>query len=165
MNIKKMILGIVLVIGASPLVMGFYVTPKKKARAEKAVELSIQDLLDQGQINIKDGFLNLREISLASLVGLENIPNKEQIRSIDLSFNYNFKEIPEGIFKGFKNVKWLDLSHNDIKKIDIDTFDGLESLEELDISQNPIEDYEALSHLKLKSLKILSPSWSCQPKG
>ncbi|MCF8298920.1 MAG: leucine-rich repeat protein [Saprospiraceae bacterium] len=83
---------------------------------------------------IKRKFNNL---SLTSLEGLQNIPGIIQTNTLDLSYNQLTKINPE-IFKDLINLTNLNLDNNQLTKINHDTFNSLHQLNSLDLSHNQL---------------------------
>ena len=122
-------------------------------------------------------------LSLTCLgVGMTSLPVHESnttrtLRSIDLSNNNlvlsmdsflrfhwlaklkmhksGITDISGGVFKDLFNLYDLDLSHNMIERIEMNTFLGLLSLRRLDLSRNILDDFSSYTFEKLPSLRHL----------
>lgn len=107
-----------------------------------AKELSIQDLINQKKIQINGGRINLSNMGITNLEGLQNIPkylsiDPTAIKIIDLSHNH-ISNLKEKYFEKFKNLEELNLSHNKIKQIIDDALEDNKKLRILDLSYNQI---------------------------
>ena len=65
--------------------------------------ISVQDLIGQHRIRVHNGILNLRNLNIDSLNGLQNIPNPLLIKTINLSSN----KISKLKLSISKNLKYL----------------------------------------------------------
>lgn len=127
-----------------------------------------------------DGNLDLSNLHIADLDGIDEIPNISSVRSLNLSHNEisllhpsNFKALNQiksldlsfnklatmkpKIFEPLSNLHELSLKHNHITNFDHDTFFGLTKLKKLDASHNILEwlgidAFNSLSHLQSLNL-------------
>lgn len=115
----------------------------------------------------KRGELNLSNMGLASLNGIEKIVPKERwkVRSLRLDRNQlselhpatinlfpnlealylqdnRISRINMGTFTGLDRMRTLNLSDNQIQTIDPTVLHGLVNLKRLDLSHNPLEEFE-----------------------
>ncbi len=110
---------------------------------EAPEQLSIQDLLDQGDLEeeleelVLEGELNLAGLGLTSLEGLENIPNPELVRELDLSDN-DFTLIPDHAFDRFINLEVLDLTDNPLIQVQQDLLARLGNLKQLHLEDTKL---------------------------
>lgn len=98
--------------------------------------------------------------------GLEDVDFPLSVRALSLR-GKGLNMIPKDIRK-FRNLEYLDLSNNDIEKLDVDFLKSFKRLEVLDLERNKISsldedfcrlsDNECLTHLNLKKNKISSIS-------
>ncbi len=118
---------------------------------------SVQDYLDyRPQVfQINDyGRLNLRNLAINNLAGLQNIPKKETIEDLDLGEN-RIKQIPAQAFAGLNNLGGLYLSSNQIQQISAQAFVGLNNLQMLYLSSNQIRQIPAQAFAELNILQWL----------
>ena len=104
-------------------------------------------------------FPNLRNIKVKNsrMSVLQPQLRSSKLNILDIEGN-NFIEIPEMIFDQLKNLESLQLDHNQIEIIHLDSFFGLMSLKELTLKNNKIsrlpegvfDDLSSLTHLSLK---------------
>ncbi|MFH1254543.1 MAG: leucine-rich repeat domain-containing protein [bacterium] len=116
----------------------------------------IQCLIDSG--NIKNCFLNNGTLQLVgkglqNLNGIENIPNAESIKIIDLSHN-QIKSLNGSLFKRFTNLAELVLNHNLIEQLT--SLDDFTNLRELHLTHNRIKTFDLQLFSKLPMLYVLN---------
>ncbi|CAF0798983.1 unnamed protein product, partial [Brachionus calyciflorus] len=87
-----------------------------------------------------------------------NVINCLTLEELHLQSN-QIKFLSPNCFEDLKNLKKLNLSKNEIKRIS-QCFNGLENLEVLDISMNLIEKLEVNSFKEMKNLKMLNLSFN-----
>jgi Leucine-rich repeat (LRR) protein len=131
-------------------------------------QLSVQDLIDRNKLPaIEDGSLDLEEMGLTSLMGLENIPNPEQITSLDLEGN-KIIDLPDHIFDNFINLTYLRLVNNPIIQIKPTIFEKLVNLEGLCLEDTyiveiPPHTFDTLR--MMKRLHLFNNKLESLPKG
>lgn len=119
-------------------------------------ENDIQTLIDSGNIKncfLDGGTLQLAGKGLQNLNGMENIPNPELIKIIDLSHN-QIKSLNGSLFKYFTNLAELILNHNLIEQFA--SFDGLNNLRELHLTHNKLKVFDLEQLSKLSMLYVLN---------
>lgn len=116
---------------------------------------SVRELIDANRIAVKGetGTLNLSNLRITSLDGMERVASKEFVTNLNLS-NNQLTFLPDPAFPGFGRLERLIISHNKIVEIADRAFDGLVSLEYLDLSYNKLTD-RAFSDLLLSTLTDL----------
>lgn len=80
-------------------------------------------------------FLDLSDLNLTSLDGLEYVPDIQTITRLDLSKN-DLNNLPNDSFRFMPQLRVLDLSINVIEKIEPTAFNNLQQLQELNLSNN-----------------------------
>lgn len=147
-------------------------------------ERDIQSLIDSGRIKrcfLSDGTLRLTYLNLESLRGIENVPNAEAVKILDLSYNqirslkgYSFKrfaQLSEFIlnhnlieelcsFDDFSNLREIHLTYNKLKIFDLQQFSNLSMLYVLNLGFNEIDtikktESDFFKKFKLKNLEML----------
>ena len=112
--------------------------------------VSIQDLINHKRIpQIINNELDLSDQYISSLDGIENIPDLENLRKLDLRNNL-ITTFPAHI-KGLENLEALFLSNNNITTFPI-KIEGLEKLELLHLKNNQITTIPSIIE-KLPSLR------------
>ncbi|TET06578.1 hypothetical protein E3J79_01380 [Candidatus Dependentiae bacterium] len=104
--------------------------------------LSIQDFINNNQLSsiarnetTNKLMLDLSNKNLTSLDGLQNIPHKRKFGFLNLSFN-KIKKLPPGIFQGFHNLEYIDLSDNQLTELPEESFKNLPQLKILFLCNN-----------------------------
>lgn len=107
-----------------------------------APDFSVQDLINNKQLSpiVRDEIadkliLDLSKKNLTSLNGLQNIPHKEFLEVLDLSFN-KIKRLPPDIFQGFDNLELLALNDNQLSELPAESFTNLTELKVLFLEDN-----------------------------
>ncbi|MFA6535685.1 MAG: leucine-rich repeat domain-containing protein [Candidatus Babeliales bacterium] len=119
-------------------------------------ENDIQTLIDSGNIKncfLSGGTLQLAGKGLQNLNGIENVPNVESIKIIDLSHN-QIKSLNGSLFKRFTNLAELLLNHNLIEQFT--SLDGLNNLRELHLTHNKLKTFDLEQLSKLYMLYVLN---------
>ncbi|BBH53041.1 leucine-rich repeat domain-containing protein [Fluviispira sanaruensis] len=98
--------------------------------------------------------LNLAEKNIDDISPITGFYN---LKIINLSEN-NIKKIPLGIFDNFKNLNWLWLHFNKIKKLPLGIFDQLNNLDFLTLNDNKIKKLPHGLFQKLENLELLELS-------
>ena len=158
--------------------------------SRKNYRRSIAGLLEFGRIpeiadRIANGIpirvLDLEELDIADLSGLQAVPDIETAQKLILS-NNEIKRIPSGIFnnfvhlhilyldqnliqeiapeafKGAYRLRLLDLNHNELEKIPANSFEGLGNLRTLDLSSNMLHTIDPEAFKGLEELTHLDLS-------
>ncbi len=102
----------------------------------------------------REGTIDLSNIGLKSLHGLNQVPDIKHVKMINLN-NNQLSEIPANSFQGFINVEIISLSNNQIKSLPATIFDCCPKLREIWLDGNQlttIPDLKKLSHLRKLSL-------------
>jgi Leucine-rich repeat (LRR) protein len=106
--------------------------------------------------------LDLSDLNLTSLDGLEYVPDIQTITRLNLSKN-NLKTIPNDSFRFVPQLRVLDLSINTIEKIEPIGFNNLQQLQQLDLSNNQLtrlsielSSLNSLKNLNLENNQIFS---------
>lgn len=126
---------------------------------EPAVKpLSVQDLINQQDesLTVEDGWLQLQDLDITDLTGLQTIPNPQEVLHLDLSGN-NIIELPEHVLDKLVNLQTLILTGNPIVEVKKNTFNKLTKLDQLHLentglSSLPDEVFDELSNLKMLNL-------------
>src|SRR3990172_7155891 len=106
--------------------------------AREIYRFSIQELLDNGRLPaIVNNELDLRNRYIADLDGLTQIPQVNNLRNLNLSGNQITKIQPD-TFQGLGNLQILNLGYNQITQIQPNAFLGLGNLRWLYLSNNQI---------------------------
>lgn len=103
--------------------------------------LSIQNLLDEKSISVtEDGKLDLNNMQLVEIKGLENVKNTKNIAQLLLSTN-NFQliKISKSLMIIFENLITLDLCYNKLKKLPLKIC-MLPQLQTLCLKANKLEE-------------------------
>lgn len=119
-------------------------------------QLSVQDLIDRNELPAIDEFgtLDLGTKGLTSLLGLENVPNPDQITSLYLDEN-KIVYIPDNAFDKFINLTALNLTNNPIIEVQPHLLDMLVNLEELHLEGANIVAIPPHFLDNLRQLKVL----------
>ncbi len=125
--------------------------PAKKQKVETAKATSIAYyLINQPQLiqqRRKGKILDLSNLNLTSLTGLELLPDRTTIEELNLSDN-NLTRIENNAFAGMNNITTIDLSHNQITTLDPLAFKGLPKLIKIDLDNNKLKRIDiAFAHL------------------
>lgn len=107
-------------------------------------------------------FRYLREIDLSSNKLTELAPNQiflnqTQLRFLDLSSN-QLKSLDGGVFAGLRRLKTLVITNGFLKYIDEHAFDGLENLRELDLENNRLNSVYLELFQSIVNLEVSAPS-------
>ncbi len=122
---------------------------------------SIQDLLDQGQLPkivgkaAKGKALDLSNLGLTSVEGIQNVPGIEEVWTLNLE-NNDITTLPKNAFETLGNLRMFFLGNNNISEVEIGAFAGLFQLSYVDMAGNP--DAEKL--LKNKEFQFLKDAQS-----
>ncbi|XP_059160471.1 leucine-rich repeat and fibronectin type III domain-containing protein 1-like protein [Physella acuta] len=90
---------------------------------------------------------SIKQIPAQTFLGLEGL------KGLDLSWNHI--ESVESLFH-LKSLSVLDLSHNLINSLSLDSFSGLSSLKSLNLKNNSLEDFALGMLLNTPSLELLN---------
>ncbi len=117
--------------------------------------MSIQDLIDAGAdlTNPNDGSLSLSYLSLTSLYGLQNAPNKHLIQKINLDNNL-LNYIPFHTFNNLRALEELHLNNNQIDAIPSDAFNNLSNNFIVSIDSNTFKNLKKIRSLFLNNNMI-----------
>lgn len=96
-------------------------------------------------LNISGCFLNNTLIR-----GLGYRMNSSNLQNLDMSFN-KISSLDISIFEGFSNILYLNISHNQLKRFEMDFLDALPKLRHLLLCDNHIDIFPA------KEFKLLHP--------
>ena len=101
--------------------------------------ISVREYIQEHGIPALDheGRIDLSQSDITSLEGLEDIPNPEQVRYLEL-FDNQLQTLPATIFDKFSNITALNLSGNQLKTLPDHIFDKLTKLTRLDLSNNKL---------------------------
>lgn len=148
------------------------------------ISFSVRILMQHNRLDrtvTPDGTLDLSSLYIADLDGIEEIPNINDVRYLNLSHNAisllhpsNFRMLehlatldlsfnklatlrPKS-FKHLAHLRELHLDHNYITNLDINTFTGLTKLQELTITYNLVEWIAIDAFHDLHNLKTLDIS-------
>ena len=102
----------------------------------------------------KANILDLSDLNLESLKGLENVPHIGLIRTLILK-NNKIRHINPGELTSLKKVSFLSLKNNRLQKIDSNTF-NLSDLANLDLSKNNIKEIAPKAFFGSKNLTELN---------
>ncbi|XP_053614603.1 toll-like receptor 6 isoform X2 [Plodia interpunctella] len=113
------------------------------------------ETLDSNVFSTFGSELNFLNLSHNNIYDLSNssFTSSEYIATLDVSFNRLVKI--EGYFSSLTELKYLNLSNNDLSNIFKDSFKNLISLNILDLSSNAIKTIEDESFNDLRKLKTL----------
>ena len=104
---------------------------------------SIRQLMDRGEVHVAYSFregisyLNLQSKQVTSLEGLTEIPGIQNCQRIDLS-NNQLTRIERDAFLGISNLQELDLSNNHIEQVEPGAFAGLYEIDVLNLGRNQL---------------------------
>lgn len=102
-------------------------------------------------------YLDLSNLHLASLEGLDHIPNIASATALDLDSN-QLQQIQPQIFVGLQNLQKLYLSINQLQQLHPQAFVGLQNLQVLYLGFNYLQQIPPNSFVGLQNLKELSLS-------
>lgn len=107
-------------------------------------------------VTTKKFFLRAND-KITSLKGLDQIPNIENTWVVNLQGN-KIEALKANSFNNpkFKNIKWLNLSYNNITVIEPEAFVGLENLQVLFLGHNKLESFKPNTFKGLKNLRVLT---------
>lgn len=130
--------------------------PSPEAAVAPAQEqFSVQVLIDQNELPaLEAGTLDLSNKGLTSLVGLENVPNADQVLDLLLDEN-KIVYIQPHAFDHFINLQNLNLTNNPIIQIEPGLFDRLVNLEQLHLEGTSIIEIPPHAFDNLRMLKVL----------
>ncbi len=119
--------------------------------------LSVQDLIDRLELPELNGNgeLDLSHRGLTSLIGLENIPDPEQVSLLSLHDNF-ITIIPDRAFDRFPNLINLNLNNNRIVALPPEIFRPLINLQELYLQDLRLVFIEPHAFDGLENLILLS---------
>lgn len=134
-------------------------SPKPAVATEPGVpalkQLSVQDLINSRTLpRLHNGQLNLAKKGLTSLIGLENVPNPEQVTGLFLDDN-NIAFIPDNALDRFINLNTILMTDNPLIRIQPHLFDNCFNLEELHLEYTSLVEIPSKSFDSLRKLKIL----------
>lgn len=120
---------------------------------------SLRDYLDYKPELIKERSwhsvqLNLEELQLKDLDGLQDIPYLSNINFLDLTKN-NLTKIPDLGAMQLNNLEYLFISHNPLSYLSASCFNGLKNLTELNLGFNNLLQLPATIFQGLTKLKNL----------
>ena len=142
------------------LLRGQHMPGITEAEAQEIYRFSIQELLDNGRLPaIVNNELDLRNRYIADLDGLAQIPQVNNLRNLNLSGNQITKIQPD-TFQGLGNLRILDLFNNQITQIQPDAFRGLGNLQILNLGFNQITQIHPHAFQGLGNLEILILSFN-----
>lgn len=98
--------------------------------------------------------LNLSKINLTSLPPSKIWSSMSNLKEINLSYN-QITKIEDNAFNGLINLETLDLYNNNLTKILASNFNSLNNLKKLDLSNNQINSIDANAFSILTRLNIL----------
>jgi hypothetical protein len=118
---------------------------------------SIEELIDTEprRVRVRNGILNLNNLGIDSLEGLNNVPKIETVRLLKLN-NNNIKNIKAGELAAAVNVKGLGLSGNGLEDIEPNAFAGLGKLWVLNLNSNNISLLPQNALNGMTNIKILA---------
>lgn len=121
---------------------------------------SLRDYLDYKPDIIKErGWhsvaLDLKELQLKDLEGLQDIPYRNSLEALMLDKN-NLSEIPDLALLGLNNLKLLYISHNHLTHLSESCFHGLNKLQALGLDFNELRQLPATIFANLTTLDTLS---------
>lgn len=131
-----------------------------------AIAFSIRTLLQHNRLSRtvnEQGVLDLSNLHIADLDGIEEIPNIQSARSLNLSHNHISLLHPNN-FKVLSHVEHLDLSFNKISMLRPHTFKHLSHAKSLNLSHNHMihldhDGLHGMPHLKKLSLACNRIEW------
>ena len=101
--------------------------------------ISLDEYIQQnGMPQVRGGILNLARKNLTDLTGLQNIPNINQVISLDLSEN-QLQTLSDNIFNGLQNLQYLYLTNNQLQTLPANIFNGLHKLRLLSLGFNQLQ--------------------------
>ena len=120
---------------------------------------SIQDYLDSPILKEKIHLtsqtdLDLSNMKINNLYGLQNIPNINTVQTLYLHHN-QLEDIPTNAFAGLTNLEWISLSGNQLSTIQPNAFAGLPNLVWLYLSNNRLTTIQPEAFAGLTNLKRL----------
>ena len=127
-------------------------------------ELDPDEIISDDSYTLKPSpdLARVKRFSLDNNKNVKRLPENLSLVFPDLieisTINSSLSRVSRNNFEGLKQLKFLNLSHNNILHIEPDAFDDLEMLESLDLSDNNMEFIEENLLYKLKSLKKLNLS-------
>ena len=137
------------------LLRGQHMPGITEAEAQEIYRFSIQELLDNGRLPaIVNNELDLRNRYIADLDGLAQIPQVNNLRNLNLSGNQITKIQPD-TFQGLGNLQILNLGYNQITQIQPNAFLGLGNLRWLYLSNNQITQIHPNAFQGLNNLQWL----------
>lgn len=104
------------------------------------------------QLNPEVHYINLSDNKIADIDF--TLHNYNNLISLDLSSN-KIQKLGRGNFEYQRNLKYLNLSNNDVRNLSKDSLKGLRALNELDISFNNLEELHEHTFSDLHSLRVL----------
>ena len=107
-----------------------------------------------GMPQIDARLLDLSNNNLTDLTGLQDIPNINQVTSLDLSLN-QLQALPDNIFNGLQCLEWLLLNNNQLQTLPDNIFNGLQNLRMLELHYNQLQTLPANIFNGLQNLKQL----------
>lgn len=116
---------------------------------------SIEELAAYNKLpSIKNDMLDLNQLRINDLTGLNTIPNILSVQIINCMINA-LTTIPEDIFKGFNQLRRLFLGFNRFEKLHGNCFSGLNQLEQLALDNNKLSWMSPDSFNGLEKLNVL----------
>ncbi len=119
------------------------------------IGFSVQDIVDMNMMPaIENNGLNLSNMRINNLDGLQCIPDIENLDRIDLSHN-QFKTIPTHTFNALTKITTIDLSYNQLEIIPSRALSSLTTLKTLNFDFNQTTSIDTQAFNGLRNLKRL----------
>ncbi len=140
----------------------YYILHNKALETGVPWGFSIQDYLTIPALkskmpNIKTRLvteLNLTDMKINDLKGLQNITNIDTVQSLDLDHN-QLTTLQQNAFAGLTNLEYLDLQNNPLTTIQPDAFAGLTNLKDLSLRNNQLRTIKPNAFAGLTNLGFL----------
>lgn len=131
-----------------------------------SVSFPLRTLLQHNRLSCtvnEKGELDLSNLHIADFDGIEELPNIQSVRSLNLSHN-NISLLHPNNFKALSHLEHLDLSFNKISMLRPHTFKHLPHLQTLNLSHNHMihldrDGFAGMPHLKKLSLASNRIEW------
>jgi hypothetical protein len=136
----------------------------------RGIGFSIAELLDHHRIPVQvpaDGILDLSHKKINDMRGFERIAGLDNLRYLDLS-NNQLTTLPVGVFKGLPKLRELHLYKNQLTTLPKGVFVGLNQLDVLSLFDNqlqalPVGAFNGLP--ELRRLHLYKNQLTTLPKG
>lgn len=119
---------------------------------EKYYKSNCKEITDQQISTLKELDLIKKNITKISFSDFEGMTSLQWLR---MGHN-QIEELPENIFKGTPNLRFLGLSENKIVKIPTKTFEYISKVEKINLDSNQISEISPEQFKKNLFLKVLS---------